>query len=323
MSLRPEGVNDISFIVPVYRSEESLPELCTRIGRMMEERGGEYEIIMVEDAGGGGSWDIITRLAATHQKVRGVQLARNFGQHNALLCGIRKANYPVIVTLDDDLQHPPEEVPKLLKKLEEGHDVVYGVPEEEQHGLWRDLASQITKLVLQRAMGAETARHISAFRAFRTVLRESFAEFGGSVISVDVLLTFGANRFATVRVRHEGRHFGQSNYTVTKLLTHALNMITGFSTLPLRIASLVGLGFTLFGLIVLSYVLGRFLIQGESVPGFPFLASIVAIFSGAQLFALGIIGEYLARMFVKMSGRPSYAIRTEVPALSSKGDGQA
>jgi undecaprenyl-phosphate 4-deoxy-4-formamido-L-arabinose transferase len=304
-------ITAVSFIVPVYRSEESLPSLCSRIDRMMMNYGNTYEIIMIEDCGGGRSWEIIARLASENPRIHGVQLARNFGQHNALLCGIRLAKHPVIVTLDDDLQHPPEEVPKLLAKLAEGYDVVYGAPEHERHTLWRNLASQITKVVLQRSMGAETARNISAFRAFRTGIRDAFAEFGGAVISVDVLLTFGANRFSMVRVRHETRLHGQSTYTVSKLMTHALNMITGFSTLPLRLASLIGLGFTLFGLLVFCFVLGRFLIQGGSVPGFPFLASIVAIFSGAQLFALGIIGEYLARMFVRMTGCPSYVVRAE------------
>jgi glycosyltransferase involved in cell wall biosynthesis len=311
MSAMNSEITNISIIVPVFRSEEALPELCARISQMMVERGGEYEIILVEDGSGGGAWDVISRLAASNARVHGIQLTKNFGQHNALLCGIRKARYPVIVTLDDDLQHPPEEVPKLLNKLATGYDVVYGAPEQEQHGLWRDLASQVTKIVLQRAMGAETARNISAFRAFRTSLRGAFSDCGGPLISVDVFLTFAASRFVSVRVRHESRRYGRSNYTVSKLLTHALNMITGFSTLPLRIASLMGLGFTLFGFVILGFVLGFYLIQGTSVPGFPFLASIVAILSGVQLFALGIIGEYLARMFVGLSGRPSYAIRDE------------
>jgi hypothetical protein len=124
-----------------------------------------------------------------------------------------------------------------------------------------------------------------------------------------VLLTGGTTRFAAIPVRHDPRRLGTSNYTLRKLLTHALNMVTGFSTLPLQIASVVGFAFTLFGLGVLVFVLGRYFIQGASVPGFPFLASVIAIFSGAQLFALGIIGEYLARMHVRTMDRPAYVVR--------------
>jgi undecaprenyl-phosphate 4-deoxy-4-formamido-L-arabinose transferase len=304
--MKAEG--SVSFVVPVFRSRESLAELCERIGATMGQQGRDYEIVLVEDCGGDGSWDAIMGLAAANPRVRGFRLARNFGQHNALLCGIREARGETIVTLDDDLQHPPEEIPKLLAHLGKGHDVVYGVPEHERHGLWRAAASQITKIVLRRAMGAETARNISAFRAFPTRLREGFAAFEGPIVSIDVLLTYGASRFGMLRVRHAPRAYGRSNYTLAKLTRHAMNMVTGFSTLPLRLASWIGFGLTLFGAVLLLYVVIRFLIQGGVVPGFSFLASAIAIFSGAQLFALGIMGEYLARMFERSAGRPSYLV---------------
>jgi undecaprenyl-phosphate 4-deoxy-4-formamido-L-arabinose transferase len=158
-------------------------------------------------------------------------------------------------------------------------------------------------------MGAETARNVSAFRVFRTQVRDAFANYQGPFVSVDVLLTWGTTRFAAIPVRHNPRRIGVSNYTFRKLVLHALNMMTGFSVLPLQMASLIGFAFTLFGLGVLAYVLGRYLIQGGSVPGFPFLASIIAIFSGAQLFSLGIIGEYLARMHFRMMEKPAYTVR--------------
>jgi undecaprenyl-phosphate 4-deoxy-4-formamido-L-arabinose transferase len=240
-------------------------------------------------------------------------MSRNFGQHNALLCGIRAARNELIVTLDDDLQNPPEEIGRLLERLTPDIDVVYGTPEREQHGFLRDQASRITKLALQTAMNAETARSVSAFRLFRTRIREAFATYRGPYVSIDVLLTWGTTRFTHVRVRHEPRVAGQSTYTVRKLITHALNMMTGFSTLPLQIASLIGFVFTLFGLAVLLFVLGTYLVNGgAAVPGFAFLASIIAIFSGAQLFALGIIGEYLARMHFRAMDRPTYLVQEVV-----------
>ena len=300
----------ISVVIPVYKAEDSLHELYHRLIASIEAITNDFEIVMVEDCGGDRSWDIIVELSKLDKHIKGIQLSRNFGQHNALLCGIRAAQGEIIVTMDDDLQHPPEEIPKLLDKLAEGYDVVYGTPMKEQHGLWRDLASQVTKLALQSAIGAETARNVTAFRAFRTPLRDAFANYQGPFVSIDVLLTWGTTRFAAIPVRHDLRKTGISNYTFRKLLVHALNMMTGFSTLPLQLASLLGFAFTLFGVGVLIYVICRYIVLGYSVPGFPFLASMVAIFSGVQLFALGIIGEYLARMHFKTMERPTYVVRS-------------
>jgi undecaprenyl-phosphate 4-deoxy-4-formamido-L-arabinose transferase len=219
--------------------------------------------------------------------------------------------------MDDDLQHPPEEIPKLLEVLAGGYDVVYGTPEQEQHGFGRDLASLATKMALRNLIGAEIARQVSAFRVFRRQVANAFRQYEGSFVSVDVLLTWGTNRFAATKVRHEVRKQGMSGYTFRKLVTHSMNMMTGFSTVPLQFASIVGFFFTLFGIGVLFYVVIRYFLSGDAVPGFPFLASIIAIFSGAQLFALGIIGEYLARMHFRMMDRPSYAIREVIGPTDS------
>jgi glycosyltransferase involved in cell wall biosynthesis len=300
---------EISAIVPVYRSAPILPELHRRLTEALAAVADRYEIILVEDSGGDASWDVIEGLADQDDHVRGIRMSRNYGQHNALLCGIRAAKYDVIVTLDDDLQNPPEEIGKLIAGLDDGADVVYGTPTDEQHGFLRDQSSRITKLALQSAMGAETARNVSAFRAFRTRIRDAFTTYRGPYVSIDVLLTWGTTRFSHVAVLHDPRRMGISNYTFRKLVTHAFNMMTGFSTLPLQIASLIGFLFTLFGFGILVYVLISYLTNGSVVPGFAFLASLIAIFSGAQLFALGIIGEYLARMHFRAMDRPTYLVR--------------
>ncbi|MBP8695514.1 MAG: glycosyltransferase family 2 protein [Syntrophobacterales bacterium] len=308
---RPPCPAALSVVVPVYNSEASLRELVTRLGPVLAGTGAPFELILVNDGSRDGSGRVIEELTSRHEWVRGIHLVRNFGQHNALLCGIRDARHDVVVTMDDDLQNPPEEIPKLLEKLGEGVDVVYGTPETKQHGIFRNLASRITRVALQGSMEAETARHASAFRAFRTCLRDAFASYGSPFVSIDVLLTWGTDRFAAVRVDHRPRRAGRSNYTLRKLVVHAFNMMTGFSTLPLQFASLTGFVFTLFGIAVLAYVLGRYALEGGSVPGFPFLASVIAIFAGAQLFALGIIGEYLARMHFRMMEKPTYVSRRE------------
>ncbi len=299
----------VSIVVPVFNSEGTLALLVKRLEGVLLGISAEFELILVNDGSRDLSWHVVQQLTSQHPWITGITLMKNYGQHNALLCGIRKARYPVIVTIDDDLQHPPEEISKLLAKLDEGYDVVYGKPENERHGLWRDLASLVTKFTLQNAMGASTAGSVSAFRAFRTSLRDSFEDYRGAFVSIDSLLTWGTSQFAAVRVRHEERTIGVSNYTFRKLLTHSMNMMTGFSTLPLQIATYVGFVFTLFGFAVLAFVLLRYVVNGASVPGFPFLASVIAIFSGAQMFALGVIGEYLARMYVRTSEQPAYFVR--------------
>lgn len=307
--LRLETIHGLSAVVPVFRSATILPELHRRLSATLASVAADHEIILVEDAGGDESWSVIETIAEQDAHVRGFRMSRNYGQHHALLCGIREARFDLVVTLDDDLQNPPEEIPRLLAALTDEVDVVYGTPRHEQHGFFRDQASRITKIALQSAMGAETARHVSAFRLFRTRLRDAFRTFRGPYASIDVLLTWGTTRFGHVTVRHDPRQAGRSNYTFRRLLSHAVDMATGFSTLPLQIASVIGFLFTLFGFVILGYVLLNFVVNGSAVPGFAFLASIIAIFSGAQLFALGIIGEYLARMHFRTMDRPTYVVR--------------
>lgn len=297
----------ISVVIPAYNSELTLGDLVARLDRVLPPAPGR-EAIIVDDCSRDGTWAAIERIARDHAWVRGVTLRRNYGQHNALLCGIRLARHEVIVTIDDDLQNPPEEIPKLLAALDRA-DVVYGKPETEQHGLARNLASRVTKFALRAAMGAGTATDVSAFRAFRTAVRDGFAGYQGTYVSIDPMLAWATVRFTAVPVRHEPRTIGRSNYSVRRLILHALNLITTFSAWPLQLASLMGFGFTVFGLLALVYVLGRYLVSGTSVPGFPFLASIITIFSGAQLFALGIIGEYLARVHSQSLSRPPYVVR--------------
>ena len=305
--------NSISIVIPVYNSEQCLPVLVERINSVLSAFCQQFEVILVNDGSKDQSWRVISDLVASYEWVAGINLMRNYGQHNALLCGIQTAQYEVIVTIDDDLQHPPQEIPKLLHKLSEGYDVVYGTPQKEQHGLWRYFAARITRIVLKNAMGVvDNASNVSAFRAFRAQVCNAFADYRSPFVSIDVLLAWGTTKFCAIAVRHEQRYQGISNYTLRTLLIHASNMLTGFSTLPLQLASFIGFGFTVFGFFVLAYGIGRYFIQGASIPGFPFLASIIAIFSGAQLFSLGIIGEYLARMHFRTMGKPPSVIREKI-----------
>lgn len=307
----PVPQTKLTLVVPVYRAEDTLKELYRRITASIEPFDPNFELLLVEDCGGDESWAIIKNMAREDHRVKGIRLARNYGQHNALLCGIRAASGEVIITLDDDLQNPPEEIPVLLAKLDEGYDVIYGTPKSGAHGFLRNQASRITKLVLEGAMGAETASSVSAFRVFRTRMRESFRDYRSPNVNIDVLLTWGTTRYSSVPVRLDDRKNGESGYSFRKLINHAINMMTGFSIRPLQLSSVLGFIFATFGLLVLVFVLVRYLIIGSNVPGFTFLASLIAIFSGVQLFALGIFGEYLARMHFRSMEQPPYTVHSE------------
>jgi glycosyltransferase involved in cell wall biosynthesis len=259
----------------------------------------------VNDGSPDDSWAVIAGLAKKYAWVRGVNLMRNYGQHNATLCGIREARYEIAVTMDQDLQHPPEELSVLLAKLNEGFDVVYGAPRKLPQGFLRNLMTANIKRLLANVMGVPSVRNISAFRMFRTRLRDAFANFQSPSLTVDVLLSWGTTRFTSVLVDIPSAE--RSHYNFSALVKATLLILTGYSTMPLRIASWVGFGMTLFGIGIFIYVLFIYFAYG-SLPGFPFLASIISLFSGAQLFTLGIFGEYLARIFDRSMDRPPYVI---------------
>ena len=296
-----------SFVIPTFNSCSTVTELVARIEHSFNFIE-KFEILLIDDGSTDSTWEKILEICQKNKCVRGIKLSRNYGQHNALLCGIREARGTIIVTLDDDLQHPPEEIEKLLEQIDKGCDVVYGTPKKKSQNFARFILSKITKLALQKTMGATVASQISAFRAFKAKLRESFVNFEGSDANIDVLLTWATNRFSVVKVQHQPRRYGNSGYSTMKLIKHAMNMMTGFSTRPLKFATLIGFLFSLLGFMIFGYVLLSWLIKGSVVPGFPFLASIISIFSGAQLIALGIIGEYLARVHVRTTNCPSFTI---------------
>ena len=300
---------NLSIVIPVYRGETLIEPLVERLAAALPMFAKKYEVILVNDGSPDCSWDLIESLSKKHNWVRGIRLMRNYGQHNATLCGMRVANYEVTVTMDQDLQHPPEEIPVLLAKLEEGYDVVYGAPRKLPQGLVRNLLTANIKRLLANVMGVPSVKNISAFRAFRTELRSAFANFQSPTLTIDVLLSWGTTRFTSVPVEIGGAE--NSNYTFSALVKTAMTILTGYSTMPLRLASWIGFAMTIFGLGVFIYVITIYFTLG-SLPGFPFLASIIALFSGAQLFALGIFGEYLARMFDRSMDRPTYVIQEMV-----------
>jgi glycosyltransferase involved in cell wall biosynthesis len=295
-----------SIVIPVYHGEDTIIPLVEQLASELPKFAQSYEAILVNDCSPDTSWEKIKGLTQRFPWVVGINLMRNYGQHSATLCGVRLARYDVTITMDDDMQHPPQEIHQLLLKLEEGYDVVYGAPRRLPQGFWRNQTTKYTKIILARVMGVPSVQNMSAFRAFRTDLRSAFSDFRSPNTILDVLLSWGTSRITAVSVEIEAAK--SSNYNFATLVRATLLVLTGYSTGPLRLASWIGMIMTLFGLVIFAYVLTTYFTAG-SLPGFPFLASIVSLFSGAQLFTLGIIGEYLAYMFDRSMGRPAYVVR--------------
>lgn len=307
-----ENQNDlqVSVVIPVYKGADTLHPLVERLTRQLESTFSDYEILLVDDHSPDTSWNVINELSLANPKVRGILLMKNSGQHNATLCGVRAARYPITITMDDDMQHPPEEIPTLLREFQKGFDVVYGVPKKLPHSWWRNLGSKLTKSILSRVMGIPI-QEIGAFRIFRTNLRLAFDHYRNSYVYLDPLLFWGSSRIGHVTVNEDSRTVGQSNYTFRSLVRAGLLILTGYSTLPLRFATFLGFLFILFGLGVMIYVLILSVTVG-SVPGFPFLASLISLFAGMQLFSLGIIGEYLARVYESATQKLPYIVEETV-----------
>ncbi|MCW2876613.1 MAG: glycosyl transferase family protein [Sphaerisporangium sp.] len=300
----------VSVVIPCYRSARTLPALVDRLVPVLREMSVRHEVVLVVDGSPDDTWRTAVELASRVDSVRAIHLSRNYGQHNALVAGIREAAFDYIVTMDDDLQHLPEQIPLLLAALEGDRlDLVYGVPHKEEHGFLRSLASRSVKAAMAVALGVRAARTISAFRAFRAQLRDGFEGLSGPHASIDVALSWATTRVGSVKVHMSERDHGRSAYTPRLLVRHAMNMLLGYSTTPLRAASYLGFLVGVVGLLLAGFVLWSFIAGDTTVAGFTTIASMVAVFSSAQLMAIGMLGEYVGRIHGSGMGRPTYVVR--------------
>lgn len=303
----------LSVIIPVYNSAKTLQLVVDDVIRVVRATGRQFEILLVNDGSSDRSWEIVQSIASQNRNVCGINLQKNYGQHNALLCGIRMARFDVLITLDDDMQHPSREIPKLLEKLDEGNcDVVYGIPEKLPHSFVRNLISRMVKGIIILATGLKRLRYQSPFRVFRTELRNAFVNFSSREILLDALLAWGTSRFDAVRVKYEPRKEGKSNYTPKKLFNMTVLFLTSYSTAPLRIAGLTGFAMTIFGLLILAYILLAYLYSG-SIPGWLVVICVIAILVGTQMLVLGIFAEYISRIYNRILDQPPYIIRETTP----------
>jgi glycosyltransferase involved in cell wall biosynthesis len=301
---------DVSVVIPVYGSESSLRPLVARLLLVLEATGRSHEIILVEDGGADGSWRILGELQASHpDRITAIQLMRNYGQHNALMCGFHRARGQFVVTMDDDLQNPPEEVPKLIDRLCSGDfDLVYGRYDSKKHSVWRNAGSLLVNTFYRTIFGNPI--QVCSFRAIRRPLLTTILSYDLNFTFVDGLLAWNTQRIGQVEVEHLPRSAGRSGYDLKKLVLLALNLFTNFSLLPLQIVSGCGFVVSAVGFLLALYYLTQSLLANIVVPGYASIIIAVLILGGTQLLALGIIGEYLGRLHLNVNRKPQYQVRT-------------
>ena len=305
----------VSFCIPCYKSEQTLTKVVDEIRTSMQEISDkyEYEIILVNDASPDGTFNVISKLVDTYPNITGIDLAKNFGQHAALMAGFAHVTGDILVCLDDDGQTPANEVYKLLDKIEEGEDVVYARYDHKKHSLFRNFGSFINEKMTEFLLGKPKELYVSSYFAAKRFIVDEMLRYDKSYPYVIGLVLRSTKRIANVNVDHREREVGKSGYTLGKLLGLWMNGFTAFSVKPLRIATWTGISCAILGFIYGLYTIIKKFILGDAVAvGFSALMSSVMFIGGMILFMLGILGEYIGRMYISMNNAPQYVIREVV-----------
>ena len=310
----PDPNIDLSVVIPVYNSSGCLVELLKELSVVLGKRGRPFEVILVDDASPDNSWEIIRELSNSYPELVAVRLMRNGGQARATLCGLGKARGRIVVTMDDDLQQPPGELPVLLDELEANPnlDCVFGIFPKKEHAFYRNLGSRAIGWVNRRAFGLGKHVHSSSFRAMTFQLASAVVQHGTENPAISALLYSSTRRVKSVPVRHQRRFAGKSNYTLARQMRLAMDNIVNVSMLPLRLVTSLGFGFCLLTVLWIALVLWRYLTGQVSVAGWTTVIILLSFFSGVILLSLGIIGEYLVRVLREVRRAPRFIVRETI-----------
>jgi undecaprenyl-phosphate 4-deoxy-4-formamido-L-arabinose transferase len=312
----------LSVVIPVYGSELVLPELVLQIQNTLstlEEINDHYEIIFVCDRSPDNSWRVIQALSTAHSEVRGILLRLNAGQHNALMAGFAKARGEIIVTMDDDLQHSPSDIPNLLLKINNGFDVVYARFKKRNHALWKIAGSNLNNLVAGYLMQKPRELYLSPFRAMKAIIRDDILRYSGPYVYVDGLILSVTRNIVSIEVDHHERYAGNSSYGLRKSVSLWLKMATSFSIVPLRLTSFLGLVISGLGFVLAVLFIIQKLTLNLMPDGWSSLMVTILVIGGFQLLALGMLGEYLGRVLLTINSRPQYVVDDTVGLnISSK-----
>jgi len=305
-------VKKISFCIPCYKSEQTLPAVVDEINSTMKTMADKYtyEIILVNDSSPDGTFETIKMLAEKYDNIVGIDLAKNFGQHSALMAGFHFVKGDILVCLDDDGQTPANEVGKLLEKIEDGEDVVYAQYAHKKHSMFRNFGSFVNEKMAQFLLGKPKELYVSSYFAAKRFIVDEMLKYDKSYPYVIGLVLRSTKRIANVSVNHREREVGRSGYTIGKLLGLWMNGFTAFSVKPLRIATWIGISCSFLGFLYGIFTIIKKLVLGDAVAvGFSALMSAIMFIGGMVLFMLGLLGEYIGRMYIGMNNAPQYVIR--------------
>jgi glycosyltransferase involved in cell wall biosynthesis len=305
---------DLSIVIPVYNSEKLVGDLVRRIAAAMAAQNAvaSYEVILVNDCSRDRSWEMIERTCERHQGVRGINLRTNAGQHNAIMAGLRSAAGAILVVMDDDLQHAPEDIGKLCAKIHEGYDVCYAAFRAPQHALWKRLGSAFRDLTARALLGVPRGIRISSFKAMRAEIAQEITRYSGPFPYVDGFAMMATRNVANVELEHHARGDGRGNYGLRASISLWAKVAVNFSVVPLRLASWMGIAFAAVGfLFALSLIVHKLAFDTIPVPGWSSLVVVILIVGGVQLLALGAIGEYLGRAYLHLNAKPQYVIKAK------------
>jgi polyisoprenyl-phosphate glycosyltransferase len=297
-----------SVVVPVFNEEGNVEALAARVVAAMEAVGAPFELLVVDDGSTDGTPGLLRGIASRDPRVRVVRFTRNYGQEAAVEALYLNARGRWLIQMDGDLQHPPEEIPRLIAKKDEGYDVVYGVRRKRQDALFRVAASRAMQWTMRSMMEIELPDDVSTFRLMSAPIARLVAALPERRKFFSALLVWSGARIGTVNVSHAPRHAGATHYGFTKLLNHTFDLIVGFSSKPLRYIGTLGFLFAIVGLGMGLWVIARKLLWDYGMMGWPSLFAAVVILGGMQLIATSVIGEYIARIYVQAQARPLYNV---------------
>ncbi len=309
----------VSFVIPCYRSALTIGNVVKEIQDTMNGMGKyTYEIILVNDCSPDDTFEVIRKLCEENNNICGVNLAKNFGQHAALMAGFHQVTGDILVCLDDDGQTPANEVSKLLAEIEAGQDVVYASYEHKKHSSFRNFGSWVNEKMLQYLLGKPKELFVSSYFAARRFIVDEMLRYENAYPYVIGLVLRTTKRITNVPVSHREREIGTSGYTLGKLLALWFNGFTAFSTKPLRIATASGTFFAGIGFLYALYTIIKKFVNPAVPMGFSSMMSAVLIIGGLILIMLGLIGEYIGRMYICMNSAPQFVVRDFIPAKEEK-----
>jgi len=304
---------DLSIVIPVYNSERIVPELVRRVVQAMASArpAPDYELILVNDGSPDQSWRRIEQACDAHPAVRGINLRINTGQHNAIMAGLRAASGALVVVMDDDLQHAPEDIDKLQAKIGEGYDLCYAAFRRPQHARWKTAGSAFRDLTVHTLLGVPRGIRISSFKAMTADIAREVTRYEGPFPYVDGLALMVTRNVANVELEHHPRLDGTGHYSLRQSLSLWAKVAMNFSVVPLRVASWLGLAFAAVGFLYAVWlIVQQLFLERIDVPGWASLAVAILIVGGVQLLALGAIGEYLGRAYLHMTAKPQYVVKS-------------